>query len=721
MSEANASFAAAYRAGEVLIQFDVSAKGAQSAALMAVMGRFLDDGEAEGAASVVKRLALGEGVSVEKAVEILSRLPGVEFVEPDYVVQIDAISNDTNVASGITWNLYGNEGSPTSAYGSQASEAWADGFTGKTKVAVGVLDTGVDYTHPDLYKNIWLNQKEIPAALKAALRDVDGDSLITFRDLNNSQNASYVSDKNSNGRIDAGDLLRDTRWENGVDEDVNGYKDDLIGWDFANNDNDPKDDNGHGTHVAGTIGATGGNGAGVAGIGWSTSIVALKFMNASAYGYTSNSMRALDYFTNASKAGTAYDFVATNNSWGGAAYSTGQLDAIVRGAKAQILYVAAAGNGGSDAIGDSNDSSAYYPAGYSTKAAAGYEAVISVAAITKTGDLAAFSNYGKVSVDLAAPGYQIYSTTLGGGYGYKHGTSMATPHVAGALALYAAYHPTASAAAIRAELLSSTISTASLVGKTVTGGRLDVSSFLGEGAAPPPATGGVTVNGTSGNDLITPTATLTGQLKPGAAADTLNGLAGNDTLNGGAGADRLAGGTGSDTYYVDNTGDLLVETTSGSTGGTDRVNSSVSFTLGANVERLTLTGSAAVNGAGNSLDNVIYGNGAANSLSGLAGGDVIWGYAGNDTLRGGSGADTMSGGAGADRFVFAKGEAAGDRVLDFGADDLIQLTGYGAGSTIKLVAGTTTDWLIRDGVTGQTELLKLTNGYKLGSGDFLFS
>ncbi|HEY0649808.1 S8 family serine peptidase, partial [Phenylobacterium sp.] len=582
MSDANASFAAAYRAGEVLIQFDVSAKGAQSAALMAVMGRFLDDGEAEGPASVVKRLALGDGVSVEKAIEILSQLPGVEFVEPDYVVQIDAISNDTSVAAGTTWSLYGDTGTYTNAFGSQATEAWAAGFTGTTKAAIGVLDTGVDYTHPDLYKNIWLNQKEIPTALKSALKDVDGDSLITFRDLNNSQNASYVTDKNSNGRIDAGDLLSDTRWENGVDEDANGYKDDLIGWDFSNNDNDPMDDNGHGTHVAGTIGATGGNAAGVAGIGWSTSIVALKFMNASAYGYTSNSVKALDYFTNASKAGTAYDFVATNNSWGGAAYSTAQLDAIVRSAKAQILYVAAAGNGGSDALGDSNDSSAYYPASYSTTAAAGYEAVIAVAAINKTGDLAAFSNYGKVSVDLGAPGYSIYSTTLGGGYGFKHGTSMATPHVAGALALYAAYNPTASAAAIRAELLSSTISTASLVGKTVTGGRLDVSSFLGEGAATAPApapdpSGGVTVTGTAYGDLINTTTTVAGQLKPGAGADTVNGLAGNDTLDGGAGADRLDGGTGSDTYYVDNVGDLVVETTSGSTGGTDRVYSSVSF------------------------------------------------------------------------------------------------------------------------------------------------
>jgi serralysin len=262
--------------------------------------------------------------------------------------------------------------------------------------------------------------------------------------------------------------------------------------------------------------------------------------------------------------------------------------------------------------------------------------------------------------------------------------------------------------------------------KQVTIGLTNVKLDLvnpGAATAPAPApSGGVTVNGTAYGDLINTTTTVAGQLKPGANADTLNGLAGNDTLDGGAGADRLDGGAGNDNYYVDNAGDVVVETLTGSTGGTaDKVFSSVSFTLGANVERLTLSGSASVNGTGNSLDNVLYANGGANSLSGLAGADIISGYAGNDTLRGGTGADTLNGGAGADRFVFAKGEAAGDRISDFASDDLIQLTGYGAGSTITKVSGSTTDWVIRDGVTGQTEILKLANGYTLGSGDFIFS
>ena len=215
--------------------------------------------------------------------------------------------------------------------------------------------------------------------------------------------------------------------------------------------------------------------------------------------------------------------------------------------------------------------------------------------------------------------------------------------------------------------------------------------------------------------------TLTGLGNNNATGNGLNnvivGNAGNNVINGGLGADTMAGGLGNDSYHVDNLSDSVIEAAG---GGTEWVYATVSHTLSANVENLDLDGVAAINGTGNELANVIYGNGSANSLSSLAGTDSISGYGGADTIRGGAGADTLSGGLGADRFVFAKGEAAGDQIVDFAADDLIQLTGYGAGSTITKVAGSATDWLIRDGVTGQTEILKLTNAYNLGAGDFVF-
>jgi hypothetical protein len=217
--------AAAYRPDQILLQFDASTDAAtRSHALEAIGGRLeaLIAG-GDDAADDVSRIHLGQGMTVEKAIQILSHLPGVKFAEPDYAVAPSWVSNDSAVTAGKTWGLYGDVGTPVNAYGSQATEAWAEGFTGSSKVAVGVIDTGVDYTHPDLYQNIWLNQGEIPVAQRGVLTDTNGDGLITFIDLNASANASFVTDKNANGRIDAGDLLNDTRWAIGVDEDANGF------------------------------------------------------------------------------------------------------------------------------------------------------------------------------------------------------------------------------------------------------------------------------------------------------------------------------------------------------------------------------------------------------------------------------------------------------------------------------------------------------------------
>jgi subtilisin family serine protease len=522
---------------EVLVQFRPGVAAQTQRSVLAAVGAtvgYVVRSDADGDLLVIHL----QGQSADAIIAALSRNPNVTFAEPNYSVQVEAI-NDPLFQNGSTWGLYGDQSTPANQFGSQAAEVWVT-QTGSMKTVVGIIDTGVDYTHPDLYLNIWLNPGEIPATLGVV--DTDSDGLITFRDLNRSANAAAVSDINGNGRIDAGDLLNDARWENGRDEDGNGRIDDLIGWDFVNNDNDPFDGNRHGTHVAGTIGGMGNNGLGVIGVNWNVQIMALKFLSDSGSGSTAGAIMAVDYYTRATE---IYDsgpgnYVGTNNSWGGGGYSQGLLDSIVKGARADVLFIAAAGNSNSN-----NDAVASYPSNYSTLAAAGWDAVVAVAAIAQDGTRASFTSYGKTTVDLAAPGVGIVSTVPGGGYASLSGTSMATPHVTGAVALLASANEALSGQLLRSFLLTTAEPTASVATITATGGRLDVGDMIAAGVAggatvPPPPPSPTKIYGTSGSDVLRGT---TGN-------DIIYGVPATGSQIGRGTIDRLTGGGGDDIFVL---------------------------------------------------------------------------------------------------------------------------------------------------------------------------
>ncbi|MFN0055447.1 MAG: S8 family serine peptidase, partial [Planctomycetales bacterium] len=341
--------------------------------------------------------------------------PAIASFQPDQIRQIAAIPNDPSFSSLYGLHNTGQSGGTVDA-DIDAPEAW-DKTTGSAAVVVAIIDTGIDYNHPDLAANMWTNPGEI-----------------------------------------AGD---------GLDNDANGFIDDVYGWDFANGDANPMDDNSHGTHVAGTIGAVGNNGVGVTGVNWQTRLMALKFLDASGSGYDSDAIAALNYAAMMRDRGT--NVRVTNNSYGGGGYSQSFYNAIAANRDAGILFVAAAGNAGTN-----NDSIAFYPANFAV------DNVISVAATDRSDLRAYFSNYGVNTVDLAAPGVSIYSTTPGNAYGTKSGTSMAAPHVAGAAALAWSFALDANYQQIRDALFAGVDPLPSLSGKVVTGGRLNINNTLNQ-------------------------------------------------------------------------------------------------------------------------------------------------------------------------------------------------------------------------------------------------
>ncbi|MBI1951024.1 MAG: S8 family serine peptidase [Acidobacteria bacterium] len=346
---------------------------------------------------------LPPGLSTEEAIARLRRNPHVEYAEPNYIVRAALVPNDASYS--LLWGLH-NTGQTGGFTGADiAAEAAWSVSTGDAAVRVGVLDSGIDISHPDLAANIWTNPGEIPG--------------------------------------------------NGADDDGNGFVDDVHGWDFVNDDNDPLDDFGHGTHVAGTIGAAGNNGIGVTGVAWQVSLVPLKFLNSAGSGPTSAAVEAIDYTVR-----MGVDVL--NNSWGSYEPSQALVDAILGAAGAEVVFVAAAGNNGT-----SNDSVPFYPASYDLPN------VISVAATDHYDIKAGFSNYGGNSVDLGAPGVDIFSTLPDGRYGLLSGTSMAAPHVAGTAALIRAVAPGIPAFQVKQKILDLAAPVPALAGLVLSGGRLN--------------------------------------------------------------------------------------------------------------------------------------------------------------------------------------------------------------------------------------------------------
>ncbi len=364
----------------------------------------------------IDRLFVLKVDDAREAIEKLRNHPAVEYVELNYYVSTMVIPNDTEFDKLYGLHNTGQTGGIADA-DIDAPEAW-DIETGDNAIVVAVIDTGIDYEHKDLVNNMWTNINEVP--------------------------------------------------NNSLDDDNNGFIDDYLGWDFYNDDNNPFDDNGHGTHVAGTIGAVGNNSEGVVGVVWNVRIMPIKFLNRFGSGSTADAIAAIEY-------ATLMNVDVMSNSWGGSGYSQAMRDAIEAANNAGILFVAAAGN-----YGWNNDIYPIYPASYNN------ENIVSVAATDDKDSLASFSNYGVASVDLGAPGVYIYSTVPNGtcnscsssGYRYLSGTSMATPHVSGAAALIMSHFPNITHLQVKSRLLGGVDNINALEGKTVSEGRLNVLNSL---------------------------------------------------------------------------------------------------------------------------------------------------------------------------------------------------------------------------------------------------
>jgi len=425
----------AYVPGELIVKFKPGVPVARKA--LSVQGQKVRDFAFIGA----EHWKIGKS-SVEAAVAALEANPDVEYAEPNYLLYALETPNDPSLS--LLWGLNNTGqadggGTPGTVDADiDAVEAW-DTFTGSADVIVAVIDSGVDYTHPDLAANAWTNPGEIAG--------------------------------------------------NGIDDDFNGFIDDVHGWDFANDDSDPMDDNDHGTHCSGTIGGVGNNGVGVAGVNWDVSIMGLKFLTSAGSGSTADAIGCIEY-------ATLMGVDVMSNSWGGGGYDPALEAAIQAAYAADIFFVAAAGNSGSD-----NDVTDNYPSNYEVGN------VIAVMATNNRDQRVVepgwwSSSYGATTVDIAAPGLYIYST-VPGGYDTFSGTSMATPHVAGAMAMLRGRFPGISVDDGKNLLMTiGNDPVAALSGLCVTGARLNLLKLIGDpDVTPPSAVSDLAVTAVASNRL----------------------------------------------------------------------------------------------------------------------------------------------------------------------------------------------------------------------------
>jgi chitodextrinase len=414
---------ASYMAHEIIVQKSAEVSMADfESEIEAAGGAILDRDSLLSTELGYYRVALSDQSLADEAISGLQVSDAAASAERNYVVTLDRTPNDPKFSQ--TWGMTKIA----------ADKAW-DETQGSKSVLVAVSDTGIDRNHLDLKANLWTNPDEIPG--------------------------------------------------NGIDDDKNGYVDDVNGWDFANSDADPMDDHGHGTHCSGTIGAVGDDGVGVAGVNWKVSIMAVKFLGANGSGSLWNGAQSVLY---AALKGAK----VVNASWGCQGCYTDYLqNAIATLESKGGLFVAAAGNSTMDI-----DATPFYPAGYPNTN------LVAVAALDSSDNLASFSNWGKTKVHLGAPGVGIMSSLPNNSYSAWSGTSMAAPHVTGAAALYLSKYPNTTPEELKNRLTATVDKLASISGKTISGGRLNVYRMFKDDAAPPSAPTALSVRAGEQNDAI---------------------------------------------------------------------------------------------------------------------------------------------------------------------------------------------------------------------------